>query len=73
MKLIDKLEHKEEIKKALDIEIKNHYINIIGKTKPFCKFLTEMAILSPQEASIRFPIVLFFLFLIYYYSLCSII
>ena len=39
MKLIDKLENKETIKKALDIEVKNRYINIIGKTKPFSKYI----------------------------------
>jgi len=39
MKLIEKLEHKDAIKKALEIEIKNRYININGKTKPFSKYI----------------------------------
>jgi len=39
MKLIDKLENKEAIKKALEIETKNRYINVVGKTKPFSKFI----------------------------------
>ncbi len=39
MKLIDKLPSREAIKKALEIEVKNKYINIDGKTKPFSKFM----------------------------------
>jgi len=39
MKLIDKLENKDKIKKALEIEINNNYINIVGKTKPFANFM----------------------------------
>lgn len=39
MKLIEKLENRDAIKKALEIEIKNRYINIDGKTKPFSKYI----------------------------------
>ena len=39
MKLIDKLENREEIKKALEIEVKNRYINIVGKRKSFSKYM----------------------------------
>ena len=39
MKLIDKLENSDAIKKALEIETKNKYINIDGKTKPFSQFM----------------------------------
>ncbi len=39
MKLIDKLEHRDGIKKALELETKNRYININGKTKTFSKYI----------------------------------
>ncbi|MCR4880574.1 MAG: ATP-dependent DNA helicase RecG [bacterium] len=39
MKLIDKLENCAEIKKALEIEVKNNYINIVGKKKSFSKYM----------------------------------
>ncbi len=39
MKLIEKLENREAIKKALEIESKNRYINIDGKTKSFAKYI----------------------------------
>ncbi|MCQ2958047.1 MAG: ATP-dependent DNA helicase RecG [Candidatus Gastranaerophilales bacterium] len=39
MKLIDKLENKEVLKKALELEVSNHYIDLTGKTKTFSKFM----------------------------------
>ena len=39
MKLIDKLENKDALKKAIEIEVSNNYINIVGKTKPFSKYM----------------------------------
>ena len=39
MKLIDKLDNKDEIKKALEIEVKNHYINIVGRRKSFSRYM----------------------------------
>ena len=40
MKLIEKLDNRDEIKKALEIEVKNHYINIVGKKKSFSKYMS---------------------------------
>ena len=39
MKLIDKLDNKEALKKALELEVSNHYIDLTGKTKNFSKFM----------------------------------
>ena len=39
MRIIDKLQSKEAIKKALEIEIENQYINIDGKKMNFSKFI----------------------------------
>ncbi len=39
MRLFDKLENRAEIKKALEIEVKNYYINIVGKKKSFSKYM----------------------------------
>ena len=41
MRLIDKLPNKAAIKKALEIETTNQYINIDGKTKPFSKYMLD--------------------------------
>ena len=41
MRLIDKLPNKAAIKKALEIETNNQYINIDGKTKPFSKYMLD--------------------------------
>ena len=39
MKIIERLDNRDEIKKALEIEIKNNYINIVGKKKSFSKYM----------------------------------
>ncbi|MDD3593819.1 MAG: ATP-dependent DNA helicase RecG [Candidatus Gastranaerophilales bacterium] len=53
MKLADKLTNFNTIKKAIEIEIKNNYINIDGKTQSFAKFIAgevkKIVKLFPKE------------------------